>query len=352
MKQENPLDLKLYGVILAGGTGTRLWPLSRGLLPKQLLRLTERESLLQMTVRRLLAFIPTDRILTITQSDHAKGVRKQLQGIDRTLATGLLVEPEGRNTLPAIAWGVSVIHRKDPGAVVGVFPSDHLIRNQTRFLSGVRAAVSAARQGLFVTFGIRPTRPATGYGYILSGRSLNGTGLSALRSFHEKPDPKTARRLVRSRKNFWNAGIFFFRTDSFMRELKRLQPGIHRTIQKITAKNYLSLPRLSIDYGLMEKIRNGAVIPLEMGWDDLGSWESVYQALTKNREGNASRGTVFLQETEDSLLIADEGMIACVGLKGMVVVKNRDSVLICPRDKVEGVRGIVDQLRRESSHLA
>jgi len=351
-----------FAVILAGGSGTRLWPLSRSLLPKQLLELKGEESLLQQAARRLLRTVPPDQIFTVTHQDHKYEVLGQLTRINKHLSENVLCEPVGRNTLPAIAWGVSSIIKKDPSALISVFPSDHVIENEEAFDKALAEAYKVSESGYIVTFGIQPDKPATGYGYIRGTKKLNGGPAFKVDAFVEKPDLFTAESYLKEGGYYWNAGIFTFDGQSFIEELKSHQPAIYRKISELCQLEveqqmqeipavYESLPNISIDYGLMEKTAKAAVIPVDLGWNDLGSWNSYYDLAKKNEEGNSIEGQVVSIDTCSSLLMAETGVIATIGLKDMVVIKTDDAVLVSPRDRVEDIKGVVARLREVNNEI-
>ncbi|MBI2082650.1 MAG: mannose-1-phosphate guanylyltransferase/mannose-6-phosphate isomerase [Deltaproteobacteria bacterium] len=340
-------DKHLYGVILAGGSGTRLWPLSRRLYPKHLLSFNEQESLLQITARRILSRISPQQVTTITHLDHLHEVHQQLQAVHQDLTKQIFAEPEARNTLPAIAWATGFLHQKDPEALIMVFPSDHLIQGEEALHSSLSKAVSIARDGYLVTLGIRPTGPATGYGYICAGQALNGTEAFRIQSFTEKPDSETAHSFIKNGHYYWNAGIFAFAAKTFQEELKSIHPEIYEMMQKWIHKrelSYGSLPHLSIDYGIMEKTKKGAIIPADISWSDLGSWEAVYEHSNKDTSDNLIQGNVVVSDCHDSLFVSREGCLAAIGLSGMAVVQTEGATFISPLNRTSEVKKIVEQM--------
>lgn len=354
-----PARESVYAIILAGGSGTRLWPLSCAAVPKQLLKLFGNESLLQQTARRLLGYLPADHVVTVTQKVHASETRHQLQTIDPALLRLFLVEPEGRNTLPAIAWAVATILQEDPRALIGVFPADHLIQDSSRFHQALNAAFKAAQQGYLVTMGIPPLEPATGFGYIRKGAPLpaGSAGSTAtafqIASFTEKPDRKTAEAFLREGSSYyWNAGIFVFSAVTFQSELERIQPEVYRMIQRWSHEEsipYTALPSLSIDYGIMEKTDRAAVIPTDVSWSDVGNWEAVYKQTDKDPEGNVLQGDAIALDCRDSLLIARDGFLAAIGLKNAAVIQTEEATLVAPLNRTNEVKQIVERLKEKKS---
>lgn len=353
--------VKRYGVILAGGSGTRLWPLSRSSMPKQLLALNGGETLLQQTARRLSPRADYDRLITVTHADHRFEVMGQLHAVDPVLADRVLAEPVGRNTLPAIAWAVARIAAADPQGMVGVFSSDHAVADAAAFQAAWDSAEAAAAEGYLVLFGMRPTAPATGYGYIQTGGALlaGQDRVEKVARFVEKPDAETARTYLSAGGYYWNGGMFVFRADAFLAMLERYQPAIHAAALAIAqsgadiapAELYRELPDLSIDYGLLELADKVAVVPVDMGWSDLGSWEAIYQQRNKDGVGNMVQGDALAVDSHNNLLWSEHGLIAAMGLEDMAVVQTRDATMICPRGRVADLKQLVAAVRESHRHL-
>ncbi len=348
-----------YAIILAGGSGSRLWPLSRTLRPKQLLPLNGEQTLLQQTAYRLLKHVEAGCLLTVTHQDHKFEVKGQLAEIDALLPAAVLAEPCARNTLPAIAWAVWEIFKQEPEAVVGVFPSDHAIGDEQSFLSAWRSAELAAAEGYLVLLGITPSEPATGYGYIQPGETLGlqdaANPILNVSRFVEKPILENAKRFVES-GYLWNSGMFVFRAGDFMQMLQHYQPEIHKVITAMQEKTdveafYDQLPNLSIDYGLAERAKKVAVVPVAMDWNDLGSWESIYQHRAKDESGNITQGDILTLDTQDSLLWSSNGLLATLGVQNIAVIQTADATLICERSRTEDIKQLVEQVQKSHPHL-
>ncbi|MBK1727479.1 mannose-1-phosphate guanylyltransferase/mannose-6-phosphate isomerase [Halorhodospira neutriphila] len=348
-----------HALILAGGSGTRLWPLSRTNMPKQLLALTGEQTLLQETARRLLPAVAAERVTTVTHADHRFEVVGQLHEVAPALAERVLAEPLARNTLPAIAWAVARIARDEPEALVGVFPSDHWIEAPEALRAAWEAAEAAAEAGYLVLFGIRPTEPATGFGYIEAGPALCA-GVEAVGRFVEKPDARTAADFLARGGYYWNSGMFVFRADTFLGLLAEHQPELAAAVTAWAeqgalpgAEAYAALPEVSIDYGLVEEAAGRvAVVPADLGWSDLGSWEALYQQRDKDAAGNVVDGPVLPVDSGDSLLwSADGGLIAAYGVQGLAVVQTRDATLVCPRSRLAELKELVGRVRQRRREL-
>ncbi|KKF89858.1 MULTISPECIES: mannose-1-phosphate guanylyltransferase/mannose-6-phosphate isomerase [Stenotrophomonas] len=341
-------------VILSGGSGTRLWPLSREAYPKQFLPLAGELTMLQATWKRV-APIAARGPLVIANEEHRFVAAEQLQQVGAEPAA-IILEPVGRNTAPAIAVAALEATRDGGDALLLVLPSDHVINNETAFRSAVQAAAAAAEAGKLVTFGIVPTGPETGYGYI---KAADGQGLRAVERFVEKPDLGTATRYVSSGQYYWNSGMFLFKASRYLQELERFQPamlaGSRRAWQqarrdadftRLDKEAFTAVPSDSIDYAVMEKTADAVVIPLDAGWNDVGSWTALRDVSQQDGDGNAHQGDVIAIDCRNTYAYAQR-LVALVGLDDVVVVETDDAVLVGKADRMQEVKTVVAQLKAE-----
>jgi mannose-1-phosphate guanylyltransferase/mannose-6-phosphate isomerase len=342
--------IPIYGVILAGGWGTRFWPLSRSQYPKQVLRLLGSESMLQSTVERLLPRIPAERLAVVTNASQAGLIHQELQrkGWD---GVRIWIEPEGRNTAAAVSLADEVEDR-----VMAVFPADHFIRDQASLLKGLDLGAGWAQAGYLVTFGIPPTRAERGYGYIKQGAPLDDQGLaSRVDCFIEKPPLAQAQEFLADGRYFWNSGIFLFRPDVVLDACSRYLPDLYRELDRLRHPEnqvsleeiYPRLPSISFDHGIMEKAENVVVVPLEMGWNDVGTWEALHELFPKDERGNVREGRVVDQDSHQCVFWAQNRLVATIGLTNTIVVDTPDATLVCHRDRAQEVKDLVTELHRQ-----
>jgi mannose-1-phosphate guanylyltransferase/mannose-6-phosphate isomerase len=343
-------------VILSGGAGTRLWPLSREMYPKQLLALTGKQTMLQETGARLAGVAGAQPPIVVCNEAHRFIVAEQLRSLGLP-AAAILLEPVGRNTAPAVALAALTALQSDPDAVLIVAPADHVIRDAHGFQQAAAVAVAQARMGSLVTFGIVAHAPETGYGYIRRGE---GKGPAyPVAQFIEKPPLDVARQFVASGDYFWNSGMFVFKAERYLAELKSFAPDILQaaTAALANAKVDLDFVRIdgasfercrseSIDYAVMEKTRDAVVLPLDAGWSDVGSWSSLFDALPADEEGNVLQGDVVVFDTHDCYVHSTSRLIAAVGMDDHIIVETKDAILVAPKERVQDVKELVAKLKK------
>jgi mannose-1-phosphate guanylyltransferase/mannose-6-phosphate isomerase len=347
----------LTPVVLSGGSGTRLWPLSRELYPKQLLPLVGERTMLQETLSRLSGLEISPPIVVCNEA-HRFLVAEQLRQVELD-PQSIILEPVGRNTAPAIALAAL---RAAPDALLLVLPADHVIRDVSAFQRAVGVAMPAALAGKLVTFGIVPTAPETGYGYIKQAADA-GDGLFSIERFIEKPDPARAKAFLQEGGYFWNSGMFLFRADRYLEELSNHAPDIAQAVRAAFAGATRDLDFLrvdkatfsacrsdSIDYAVLEKTGDAVVVPLAAGWSDVGSWSALYEALPADANGNVARGDVVVEDSSGCYFYAESRLVSAVGMKDHVVVETKDAVLVAPKDRVQDVRKLVARLKAEGRY--
>ena len=356
----------VYPVIMAGGSGTRFWPLSRQLFPKQLLKIIGDETLIQQTMRRVVTGAPPQRVMISTNPPQAESIRVQLSEWKDALKDNFVLEPEARNTAPAIALVALELLRRDSEAVMLVVPADHIVKGQKDFDAAVDLAAELAVQGLLVTFGIKPIRPETGYGYIkpdikrvLGKRgSLKGCRVGR---FVEKPNAMKAAQYLKAGDYYWNSGMFVWRAATIVEEIRRHQPALAQGIEQIGRlieqnaaraaidEEYRRLPSISIDTGVMEKSDKAAMVPVAFNWSDVGSWGSLDEVAAKDKAGNIIGGRVVDIDSQRSVVYGDRRVVATIGLADMVVVDTPDAPLVCPKSRAQDVKRIVDILKQQGA---
>lgn len=355
-----PIPFVLRPVLLCGGSGTRLWPLSRTHYPKQFLTLTGEHSLLQSTVLRLRDLPNPGTTIAIANEIHRFLLAEQLLSLGETAE--IVLEPAARNTAPAVAAAAVMAERDatdDALPLLLVLPSDHVIGNPEALRRAIDLAIPHALDGALVTFGVVPTRPETGYGYIRGGNALT-PGVFVLDQFVEKPDADTARAYLAAGDYLWNSGMFLFRADAYVQALAEHAPEILRCAEqsvhgarhdvdftRLEAAHFTASPSISIDYAVMEKVSNGIVVPLDAGWTDVGAWDAVAALNPADDAGNSLQGDVVTVGTSDSLLISDGQLLTAVGVSGLIVVATPDAVLVADKTRAQSVKELVDILKKQ-----
>jgi mannose-1-phosphate guanylyltransferase len=353
----------MYAVIMAGGKGTRFWPKSREKMPKHLLDIACEQTIIQETVRRIEPLIPLENILIVTGRSHSDELIKQLPRIPEE---NILIEPVGRNTAPCIGLAALHVHRRSPDDVMVVLPADHLISDAAQFRHILSIAAEISRQGdYFLTVGIKPTGPETGYGYLEEGplkATVRGKNIHEVKSIREKPPLKTARAFVKKGHFFWNSGMFIWRAGVILRAIEQWLPDLHKGLLEIKSalgtdreetvihRVYRDLKPVSIDYGVMEKADNVLLIRGDFGWSDVGCWDALWEVTDKDEHGNAAnvRGLFFGLDTRNSLVHSSRKFVALVGVEDLIVVETEDSLLVCRRGCSQDVKKVVEMLEAKN----
>jgi mannose-1-phosphate guanylyltransferase/mannose-6-phosphate isomerase len=348
-------------IVLSGGSGTRLWPISRALYPKQLIRglVEPEESLLGATLIRLSGHGEFSAPIVVCNNAHRFLVKDECERAG-VAPRAIILEPVGRNTAPAIAIAALHVAATDPAAVLVVMPSDHVIQDDARFRTEVARAADVASRGRIVLFGIQPTEPHAGYGYIRRGAPLEGDPAHAfaVARFAEKPDSETAQSYLAAGDYLWNSGIFVFRADVFLAELAKLAPEVLQAARealagavadlgflRLDAEAFAASPSISVDYAVMEKTESAAVIPLDVGWSDLGSWSALWDIAPRDTDGNFVRGEAFLEDTQDCYIHSERALVSTIGLRDLVIVDTADTVLVAHKSRSQDVSRIVKRLQ-------
>ncbi|MEI6222882.1 MAG: mannose-1-phosphate guanylyltransferase, partial [bacterium] len=358
-RKRKPFNMpNVYYVILAGGSGTRLWPLSRTSFPKHLLDLRGQGSMLQETVQRILPITNPENIFIVTETTHANHIITQLPTIPKQ---NIIIEPDRRETGPCIALAASIINAKDPNAIMVSLHSDHVIKDEIKFRNTIKAAIDFALETKkLITLGIVPKYPETGYGYIETDGELASNqqfNLFTVKRFTEKPDEATAQAFIASGKYFWNSGIFIWNISTILEELKKLQPEFFNQLTKLQEavsssesidKLYLELPKKAIEYLVLEPSDNVAVIPVDFGWSDIGSFQAVKDMLSSYPEENLVQGEHLTIGSRGCLIHSPKKLVATIGLQDMVIIDTDDILLICPKDRSQDVKQLVLQLKKSN----
>ncbi len=350
----------LYALIMAGGGGARLWPASRSALPKQFISLFGKRSLLQIAFDRIVPLIPPERVLVVTGRRYAETIREQLPEL---AAENVIVEPAGRNTAPAIGLGAIHLRRRDPNAVMAVLTADHIMHEEETFRVALAAAGREANSGRILTMGITPAGPETGYGYIERGDRLESgehdkQTIFHVNSFREKPDRATAEHFVNSGRFFWNSGMFIWRVSDVLAEMRQQLPDLSAALteieaalgtpqqEQVTDRVWSTIIPISIDYGVMENAKNVAVLPVDPGWRDVGSWNAVYnESQTSDGGDNIVQGGEHLAIDTHGCLIRSKKLVATIGLRDLVIIDTGDTLFIAPRSEAQEVKTLVNLLK-------
>lgn len=342
-------------VLLAGGVGSRLWPMSRELYPKQCINLVDADkSLIQQTAERSVATGMKAAPIVVCNDEHRFLIAQQMS--ESGVKADIMLEPEGRNTAPAIALAAFQALSRDENAVLVVLPADHVIQDHARFGDAVNVAVEQAKAGNIVTFGITPTYPETGYGYI-QAETTNGPAFD-IKAFREKPDAATARQYIEKGGYYWNSGMFVFKAQTYLDELKALQPAMYTAVEKsfadrhqdldfvrVNAEAFAESPSDSIDYAIMEKTTKAVMVPYSGDWNDIGAWAAIYDLNEKDANGNVHQGDVLTHDAKNNFIRSESRLVAAIGVEDLAIVETKDAIAVVPRDRAQDVKYIVQQLK-------
>ncbi|MEC4678293.1 MAG: mannose-1-phosphate guanylyltransferase/mannose-6-phosphate isomerase [Nitrospirota bacterium] len=357
-------DHIMYGVILAGGSGTRFWPLSREEYPKQLLKIFGDQTLIQATVSRISGFISPQDLFIVTNPQQIEQMRYQLSQQESSSKPNYISEPEKKNTAAAIALAALTLQKRDPEAVMAVLSADHFIKDEVRFIETLRLAAKVAQDGSLVTLGAKPTRPETAYGYISPGKERSTfKSVFEVEGFIEKPNRSDAEKYLREKKTLWNTGIFVWKVSAILNEINRFLPELSLGFKKISEtigtdseketleRLYPQLPSISIDYGVLERSDRLVVIPTDMGWEDVGSWNALDEVIPKDKAGNIITGNVLNVGSTNSTIYAGKRVVAAVGLQNLVVVDTEDATLVCNKNNAQDVKKVVELLKQQKGDV-
>lgn len=351
----------MYIVILAGGSGTRFWPVSRHSRPKQLISITDGPTMLQRTVERVLPLKPK-RILVVTNRQQSEETERQLAGYRATVPVDLVAEPVGRNTAPAVGLAATIIAAHDPEGVMVVLPADHYIRKEEQLHQALQLAIHSARNGWLMTLGIVPTAPETGYGYLEADTAMRGIGPFPVTRFVEKPDQATALTYLEAGTFFWNSGMFAWRADLILQEIERYLPELAGPLSRISFGDvwelndlagqieqvYQAVPSISIDYGVMEKSDRVQMVAADIGWSDVGSWSALAEVVEPDQQdGVAVNCAAYINVASSGCTVSGNGgVVATIGVQDLIVVATADAVLVCPKNRAQDVRKVVEELQQ------
>jgi len=336
-----------YAIILAGGAGTRFWPLSRELEPKQFLNVCSIRPMIEESIDRINPLIKKDNIYIATSGNYEQKIRKCLRK-SNVPSSNILLEPQSKNTFAPIAVLSKNIDNLDSDAVIVALPSDHFIKHNDRFLKLLSRGIEIARCGYIVSLGIPPRRPETGYGYIKTKSKINDFYL--IEKFIEKPNLIRAKKFIRDKRYYWNSGIFIFKPQVILEETKKFIPDIYNTVMQIKkdfSRLWQKLPSLSIDYAIMEKTKRMALLPADCGWIDLGSWEAIGELAKKDKNGNIFRGKHIDIGSKNTLVWSDKRLITTLGLNNIIIVDTEDALLVCRKDMSQDVKKVVGLLKKK-----
>jgi mannose-1-phosphate guanylyltransferase len=354
----------VYALIMAGGAGTRLWPLSREKRPKPLLPLVDDDlSMIQLSVRRLQPLFPKENVLIVAGEGHTDQIREQLPDLP---AANFIAEPVGRDSAPAVGLGAIHIRHRDPDAVIAVLTADHYIADEPGFRAVLGAAADVAAEGMVATLGITPTEPSTGFGYIEQGellQTVGGVEVYRLKRFVEKPDEDTARRFLADGNYSWNSGMFIWQVKRVMSEFAAHAPELNEKLEtlagaigtqnydKLLAELWPQMKKISVDYALMEHIHDQiVVIPADIGWNDIGNFEALYDILSEKNEDHVISGQQPILIDSSRMLIFSKRLVAAVGVQDLVIIDTDDALLVCPRDRAQDVKQLVEIIKKEQQH--